>query len=279
MIHHRQKSVRAFTMVELLVLLATVAILGCVFVSAAPNSIIEVQNILCLNGKKQLGAAWHMYADDNTGKLVHNAHGALAAGGSGGAVSWATGWLDWTTATDNTNVALLVNQKYGMLAPYVRGATNIFKCPADKYLSAIQKSRGWLQRVRSVSANIGVGEGNAETGPWASIYKHVKKMPEFLNPAPAETWVFLDEHPDSINDPAFFSPFQTDWIDLPAIYHNDGTAFAFADSHAEIQKWNGSLTKVTLKYSSPFSGFPTLAGDPDIHWMSYHTARVSTNSY
>jgi hypothetical protein len=40
--------------------------------------------------------------------------------------------------------------------------------------------------------------GNAEAGPWGAIYKHVRKGSDFIYPGPAETWVYLDEHPDSI---------------------------------------------------------------------------------
>jgi len=263
-------------------MLALLAIVGATLVAAAPKSRLDVQKILCLNGKRQLCAAWRLYADDNADGLVTNLHGGIDQGGagSGANASWAEGWLDWTTSSDNTNVAFLINQRYAKLAAHINGATNLFKCPADKYLSAVQTLRGWSQRVRSVSANIGIGEGNAESGPLDPIYKHTKKLSEFLYPSPAEAYVFLDEHPDTMNDPAFFSPHQTSWIDLPATYHNGGAGFAFADCHAEIHTWTGSVSKAGIAYigamSPVISGY---AGDPDIHWMSYHAERISTSSY
>jgi hypothetical protein len=219
-----------------------------------------------------------MYAEDNSDKLVPNIQGGGAVGGGSGAAAWASGWLDWTTRTDNTNVAFLIDPKYALLAPYVKGATNLFKCPADRFLSPVQATLRW-QRVRTVSVNILVGESNAESGPIDPIYKHVRKLSEFLYPVPAEAHVFLDEHPDSINDPGFFSPRQTSWIDLPAVQHHGGAAFGFADSHAEIHRWRGSLSNIKSLYGNGFPSVTAPAGDPDIHWMSYHTARLGTNSY
>jgi prepilin-type processing-associated H-X9-DG protein len=53
-----------------------------------------------------------------------------------------------------------------------------------------------------------------------------------------DTFVFVDEHPDSINDGAFFSPqSKSQFVDIPATYHNRACGFSFADGHAEIHKW------------------------------------------
>src|SRR5258708_26097325 len=98
-------------------MLALLAIVGATLVAGAPKSRLDVQSILCLNGKRQLCAAWRFYADDNAGKLVPNVHGGSTLGGSGGAAAWATGWLDWSTNPDNTNVTFLINTSYAKLAP------------------------------------------------------------------------------------------------------------------------------------------------------------------
>src|SRR5207247_23051 len=142
---------------------------------------------------------------------------------------------------DNTNLAFLVDEKYSKLAKYFGNNKNVFKCPADVYLAPVQKQRGWRERVRSISSNIGIGDGNAEEGPWDSIYRHIKTASQFIFPGPAETWVYLDEHPDSINDAGFFNPHVNAWIDQPANYHNAAGGLAFADGHSEIHKWKGSL--------------------------------------
>jgi prepilin-type processing-associated H-X9-DG protein len=127
-----------------------------------------------------------------------------------------------------------------------------------------------------------VGDGNAETGPWDAIYKHIKKMSDFVSPGPTDTWVYLDEHPCSINDAGFFNPRPGSWIDQPATYHNGAAGFAFADGHSEIHKWVQSLKavraqRVDTNRTSPDA--PATARDQDIHWMSYRAGRVSDRSY
>jgi prepilin-type processing-associated H-X9-DG protein len=221
-----------------------------------------------------MGAA-QMYAEDNAGRLPGNYHGGEASGSSWG---WARGWLDWSTAPDNTNIALVANERYASLAVYLQRNPRLFKCPADVYLSSIQRARGWTQRVRTYSVNIGVGEGNAETGPFGTIYKHIKKTSEFIFPAPSENWVYTEEHPDSINDPAIFAPQATTWVDLPGVFHEGSAAFAFADGHAVVHRWIGSLTRLRT-VTGTFSPPPAANKDPDIHWMSYGAGRLSTYSY
>jgi prepilin-type processing-associated H-X9-DG protein len=71
-------------------------------------------------------------------------------------------------------------------------------------------------------------------------------------PRPARIFVFLDEHPDSINDGYFLNKVYRDnrekeWVDLPASYHNGAAAFSFADGHSQIQRWVQALTKQPAK--------------------------------
>jgi prepilin-type processing-associated H-X9-DG protein len=66
---------------------------------------------------------------------------------------------------------------------------------------------------------------------------------------PVKTWVFIDEHPDSINDAAcaveMALPNATSAriIDYPASFHNGASGLSFADGHAEIHRWRGSKIK------------------------------------
>lgn len=75
-------------------------------------------------------------------------------------------------------------------------------------------------------------------------------------PHPTEIFVFLDEHPDSIDDGYFLNKDAVagngsygvnpaggaEWQDLPASYHNKAAAFSFADGHAALHRWNNSQT-------------------------------------
>lgn len=278
------KNLKAFTLIELVVVIAMLVLLCSLLAQGLASTRPNNSSARCQNNLRILNNAWRMYSDDNRGKLAPSVVGGEALGGAGytGIVGWVGGWQDWLTTFDNTNVLLLVNERYASMAPYVNRATSVFKCPADRFVSIPQAARGWTQRVRSYSTGAQLGIGNAEEGGWDTrFYRHVTNETELLYPTPAETWVYLDEHPDSMNDPGIFSPLASTWIDYPATYHNGGANVVFADGHAEMHQWVGSLTSPPAKQVSMLgpASIPVTPGDPDLHWMSYHTSRVSTNSY
>ncbi len=290
MITNRQcsRSRAGFTLIELLVVIAIIAILAAMLLPALSKAKTKAQGILCMSNTKQLMLAWQMYAGDNNERIVQSYHGGAAQGGSIAtsdpkAAPWVVGWLDWTTSKDNTNIAYLTDDKYARLGRYVGKNKGIFKCPADIYVSGPQRSAGFTERVRSVSGNIGVGDGNATSGPWDALYKHILKTSDFIYPGAAETWVFLDEHPCSINDAGFFNPGAANWIDQPASYHNGAAGFSFGDGHSETHKWTASLaTDKARAVNTTFNGVTATtvyAKDKDISWMSYHGGRMKSTSY
>jgi prepilin-type processing-associated H-X9-DG protein len=268
---------RAFTLVELAVVLVLIFIGACMVAHGVARTAPNVRSVRCLSNLRRLMTGWQMYANDNQDKLIGVVHGAYVGDGY-----WVVGWLDWTTSSDNKNTNYLVDPRYARIAPYVHRAADLFKCPADQYLSNVQRTAGFSQRVRSYSAQVGMGAGNAESGPWDSIYKHATRTSDLLYPSPGESMVFVEEHPDSINEGAFFPPYRTVWVDAPATYHNGGCNFGFADGHSEFRHWKGSLLTTRtreVRFVNVNMDPYVPAGDPDLHWMSSHTQRVSTNSY
>ena len=266
----------AFTLIELSVVLAVLAVLAAMLLPAMAKSRPLNASIECVANKKELTLSWLMYAADNNGKLPPNANGT--GGVAATKPNWSYGWLDWTTASDNTNMARLTN---GLLGPYNKNRTGIYKCPADAFLSGAQRHAGWQARARSVSMNgfiQGGAYGNGANGSsWYPGYAAYDKMTDIVKPSPANLFVFLDEHPDSINDGWFITSvtISNEFEDLPASYHNRGGGISFADGHAEIHKWLTPLAAQPVKYGSLNGTWPgPIALDADVAWMTKHASSL-----
>jgi prepilin-type processing-associated H-X9-DG protein len=265
------RSTRGFTLVELVTLLALLAFAATLLAPAMAYTKSNGVALRCLNNLRQLGTAWRMYADDNSGRLVWNRGGSNA--GKGQNQDWVGGtWLDFTSLSDNTNTGPLIDHaKYpagAWLGPYLKSAA-AFKCPADR--STVTIAGQIWPRVRSVSMNNWIGEASQS---WAtpSQFQLYRKIDAIGKPTPAALWIILDEREESINDGAFFTNPDTAWslIDYPAAYHDQGAGFAFADGHSQIHRWLDRRTAPILipGQAPPFNTiFP---GDVDITWLQQH---------
>ena len=74
-----------------------------------------------------------------------------------------------------------------------------------------------------------------------------RKQSDMNNPRPSDLWVFVDEHPDSINDGWLIISWAmgSSWSDLPASYHNGACGFGFADGHAKWYKLASMVGKTS----------------------------------
>lgn len=249
------KSGRAFTLVELLVVISIIAILASLILPALARAKSRAQGTFCINNTRQLTVAWIIYADEHNGRLAYNLVQSARIKPDVPAVvnapqmsqNWVNNVLDWELSSDDTNAAAVVASGIG---PYTGPAAAVYRCPSDNVLSELQRSAGWTpSRVRSYSMNALVGDAGAftQSGYNVNAPDYVQFFKATSIPQPSDIFVFLDEHPDSIDDGYFLNSY-TDgsaptWTDLPASYHNGAGSFSFADGHSELHYWANASTK------------------------------------
>jgi prepilin-type N-terminal cleavage/methylation domain-containing protein/prepilin-type processing-associated H-X9-DG protein len=263
---------QGFTLVELLVVIAIIALLAALLFPAINNARIRSQGMASLNNTRQLAFGWLLYSDDHNGRLAYNLGGMGRAPATHRTnANWVNNVLSWELDSDNTNLTALTEASLGS---YVSHNANIYRCPADHTLSALQRSAGWSHRNRSYSMNAMIGDAGelSYSGKNVNNPSYVQFFKITSIPRPSDIFVFVEEHPDSINDGYFINrAYYSEWLDLPTSHHDKAAPFAFADGHSTMRRWKESST---LRASYPDSvELPLALADherEDFDWVVRH---------
>ncbi len=247
-----------FTLIEMLVVTAIIAVLAALLLPVLGSAKARAQGAGCASNIKQLSLAWALYADENLDRLVNN-HGINETLRT--RQSWVNNVEDWLNSDGNTNLATLTS---GKLAPYLHQVTGVFKCPSDRSVA----ENG--PRIRSMSLNSQVGDPGELTNRFNPQLLQFFRLADIPNPA--HIYVFLDEHPDTINDGFFMNRWEEyRWGNLPASYHNGAANLSFADGHVDSHRWILGDTRRPGVQGGASGTFP--ASPPtDFDWLKERTS-------
>jgi prepilin-type N-terminal cleavage/methylation domain-containing protein/prepilin-type processing-associated H-X9-DG protein len=232
-----------FTLIELLVVITIIAILAAMLLPALAKAKAKAQTTQCLSNQKQMQLCWLLYSDDNNDALPINDTTTSA-------------WVDCVTyGRENTpgGATNQIPEKNGVLFAYNR-SLGIYHCPTANSGStgvAALDAAGITQDqvVRTCSITIRMGNytdhkdanGNPIDYPFGPLLKRTAiRLPK--SPGPSDAIVFVDEDLSTIDDGIFSmmsdSSLNPDavagYANSPAIRHNKGATFSYADGRADI---------------------------------------------
>jgi prepilin-type N-terminal cleavage/methylation domain-containing protein/prepilin-type processing-associated H-X9-DG protein len=213
---------RAFTLIELLTVIAIIAILAAILFPAFAKAREKAQQTSCTSNLKQLSLGILMYTQDYDQLLPG------AWGGPGG-VNQLGGWTFCSSFATGASGAFDPSQ--GSIFPYIKNA-QIYVCPDDDV------EQGQSYAVNSLLLN--------PTGLTSAFHSGMRLTRIH---APSSTVLLVEEASTpvgSTNDGWFYLDPST--VDTLAQWHNNGGVQAFCDGHV---KWSGAnITQVLAGASS-----------------------------
>ena len=216
---------RAFTVIELLVVISTIAVALAVLVPALHQARAEDERVVCLGNHRQLTFAWLSYTDDFDGEIV-NGMGGVDREREPAWVGkcWAS---DYASGGQLPQARQVLAIKHGALYPYLN-EMGAYSCPTAY--------RGQILTYAIMDGMNGAPRGGTQKpGVWVTNRYDI--------PEPAQRAVFIDE---GWVTPGSFAVYylREQWGDHPPVQHRDGTTLSFADGHADHWQWRGHETAI-----------------------------------
>lgn len=226
-----QSPPKAFTIVELLVVISIIVLLISLLLPALQHARKQALVAKCLGQHKQLLTAWTVYAMQNNDEMVYA--GNIVPGNINQNAAWvAIPHLADGTPLEQPDVdheSVLRGIRSGALYRYLED-DKIYRCAAarNEYTGPDATS------FRSYKISGGL---NGHFFPWR-LFSDIAH--------PADKYVFVEAIESGWNNGNFRMSFPdyfgTFWLDPVKVFHQDRSVLSFADGHAQVRLWVDSRT-------------------------------------
>lgn len=192
---------RAFTLVELLVVIAVIGVLAALLLPALAWARQSARSIQCLGRMRQLGLAVRLYADDNGDEFPRSQHSAFAHG-----------QLPWGRA--------LAPQLGSDTTAWTNLLRSVYWCPGDR------RTNGWSYGL-NVYFELGPDDdydGKPQT------WRRAEAVPR-----PSATVLFAENASAADHIMPNFWTASPDAVDVASRRHGGRANFNFVDGHAEAR--------------------------------------------
>jgi len=207
---------RAFTLIEILVVIAIIAVLAAILFPVFSSAKAAAKQTTCLSNMNQIGMALVMYDTDNDGQIFFRTVSANSVG--------RTRVIDPTFMSKTVNPALYYTELwYNLLIPYSK-SKQIWACPSDALptLSADSGGAATINRSYIVSSAI-ESLSESQVGNTTQTIVVTEK-----SSVAGDTWV------DQMDGDLLPQQLNPNEMNVPASRHGGGMNSTFFDGHA---KW------------------------------------------
>jgi prepilin-type N-terminal cleavage/methylation domain-containing protein/prepilin-type processing-associated H-X9-DG protein len=229
-----------FSLTELMVVIAIIAIMAGLLMPALSKAKQQATAAACLSNQKQLAAAFHMYTQDNSDRIVQMAdymtgETLYPAGGFWGGPASGPGWPSAAAAI----VAAQSGLRSSNALYYYCNNVGVYHCPADPRIArdpATNSPNGWAYDSYARTQNLG---GEPFDNYWGAGATYTKMSAIFQ---PGATFSFMEDADWRgynvgtwvVN---WLGRHGFRWQEPPAIWHGNVCSVGFADGHGELHKW------------------------------------------
>jgi prepilin-type processing-associated H-X9-DG protein/prepilin-type N-terminal cleavage/methylation domain-containing protein len=223
---------RAFTMIELLVVVAIIGLLSGLLLPALSQGKTRAQAATCRKNAQQIAYAFLMYLDDNTDIFP-----TAAARSTLGAQP--EDWIWWQTEKSGSGTSAMRNPARGSVVQHLGNYdTRYFRCPTDKY--AVKREIAWRENPGSEQFFYSYSL-NAHSDHGMASYISRDRAMVFLNRIsavrnPSSKIMLAEEKGGPSDGPGSASIDDGRWVPpgYPLSVRHSGRAnVAFADGHVE----------------------------------------------